>query len=76
MKRSIGVLLAFLITFSIQSSAFAATSLPGMPRTLDPKNIYAADVANALSATVKNFPLAFMYQILRATQWMLSIRKQ
>ena len=56
MKRSVAVLSAFLFTVSSQSSAFAATPLPGMPRILDSTNIYAADVANAFSATVKNFP--------------------
>jgi len=32
------------------------TPLPGMPPLLDPANVYAADQANQLSPTVKNFP--------------------
>jgi YVTN family beta-propeller protein len=35
---------------------FLAAALPGMPPVLNPKDIYAADTPNNLSAVVKNFP--------------------
>jgi YVTN family beta-propeller protein len=38
------------------STAGVASSLPGMPPVLDPKDIYSADRPNALSDVVKDFP--------------------
>lgn len=58
MKRSItSVSLALLLSFTTIFSAQASDSfLPGMPKVLDNNDLYAADRANQLSDTVKNYP--------------------
>jgi hypothetical protein len=58
MKRPlVSFFLIFILSVTTIFSAQASDSfLPGMPKVLDSSDLYAADKANQLSDTVKNFP--------------------
>jgi len=56
-------LLSFILVLLLSLSngpVFGASPLPGMPKVLDPNNIYSADSADNFSEVVKNYP-AYIY---------------